>query len=208
MLCSKTLYNDHYVFSSQRYKTYFFASVKHWQSPFHGFSSWYVKNKKHLIILAKYSFGLIFWKGDVCSLSCISNCLSRVTPQVCGEKQRSGVVSRLWRFYFIRKKFHCYFVVCVLFCAESMCRGSGNFMFGFPHFSVPDCWVSFLWKPLMAWEAVWWNCCCLGGCLKGILLQVIAPVLAGLYGSICYILEVIFEWIFLATSLHVRYEQK
>lgn len=33
----------------------------------------------------------------------------------------------------------CYFIDCVLFYAESMCRGSGNFMFGVPHSAVPAC---------------------------------------------------------------------
>lgn len=36
--------------------------------------------------LLNYIFGLICWKCDVCSLSCINNCVSKVSPQVCREK--------------------------------------------------------------------------------------------------------------------------
>lgn len=162
MLYSKTFYNYHYVSSPQGYKTYFFASVKHWQSPFHAFSGWYVKNKKHLTIVATCIFGLICWKGDVCSLSCIRNCVSKVSPHVCrekAEKQRGlrvlGVLFHQSPFPKAKVAIAGYFVDCVLFCAENMYRGSGNFMFGFPHSSVPACWVSFLSKPLVAWKAVW-----------------------------------------------------
>lgn len=154
---SKTLYNYHYVSSPQRYKTCF---LHLWNTGSHHFMDFQaVKNQKHLTVPAECIFGLISWKFDVCSWSCISSGVSRVSSVTSGVQ---GGLKDSGSLLFHQSPFHkpkvgraCYFVECVLFYAESTCRGNGNFMFGVPHSSVPGCWVSFLSKPLVAWKAVW-----------------------------------------------------
>lgn len=69
-----------------------------------------------------------------------------VTPGVQGEGRETGWFEGFRGVLFHQSQFHkpkvgraCYFVNCVLLYAESMFRGSGNSLFGFPCSSVPDC---------------------------------------------------------------------
>lgn len=163
-----------------------FTPMKHWQSLFWGCSGWYMKNQKHLTILLSM-FLIIYWKRHIWSfiwvalaIVCPRGTLSDaagVTSQMCREKAEKQDMMRSLEVCFISPEpvpqaegsQSMFFVERVLFYAETMCRGSGNFIFGFSHFSVLGCSVSFFSKPLFAWEAVWYNHRCLCGCFKGIL---------------------------------------
>lgn len=97
---SKTLYNYHYVSSLQRYKTCF---LHLWNTGSHHVMDFQaVKNQKHLTIPVKCILGLISWKFDVCSWSCISSGVSRVSSVTSGAQ---GGLRIQGLFYFIRAHF-------------------------------------------------------------------------------------------------------
>lgn len=97
---SKTLYNYHYVSSPQRYKTCF---LHLWNTGSHHVMDFQaVKNQKHLTIPVKCIFGLISCKFDVCSWSCISSGVSRVSSVTSGVQ---GGLRIRGLFYFIRAHF-------------------------------------------------------------------------------------------------------
>lgn len=147
-----------------------FKYVKHLPLLFWGFSGWYTKKQKHVIVLA--SMLLLCWKCHVWGLSWLALAIpcpraafsdkTGATSQMCRENAEMWDVMRSSEVCFVSSepvsKAECsqsiYFVDSVPFCDEAMCRGSGNFMFAFCHFSVVGCCVSFLSKQLFAWKAV------------------------------------------------------